>query len=134
MSTWGWNWHLYVRNAWREEFASDCVQSWVSELIFFGFGVCEVKMTLRQHFAWQRTTWQPCKYVRNYSWNSMWGASLTFVVAFRYNFKESRNTSNKYGCTPIIFPSFAWYNLLDKLHYPTQNWLAERRHCSSTLP
>lgn len=43
--------------------------------IFFGFhSLCEVKMTLRQHFAWQRTTWQPCKYVRNYSWKrAIWG-------------------------------------------------------------
>lgn len=87
-------------------------------MVFFAAG--GVKMTLRQRFAWQRITWQACKYVRNYSWKRDMGRSrLTVAVAHRYTLKEHR-MSHKYGYVSTHTVRLDNRFIMDRLRYIIQ--------------
>lgn len=87
-------------------------------MVFFAVG--GVKMTLRQRFTWQRTTWQARKYVRNYSWKRDMGRSrLTVAVAHRYTLKEHR-MSHKYGYVSTHPVRLDNRFIMDRLRYIIQ--------------
>lgn len=87
-------------------------------MVFFAVG--GVKMTLRQRFTWQRTTWQARKYVRNYSWKRDMGRSrLTVAVAHRYTLKEHR-MSHKYGYVSTHTVRLDNRFIMDRLRYIIQ--------------